>query len=195
MSAHENLFRIETNHVPPDKGSILVSEPFLHDYYFGRSVVLLVEHDEAGSMGLVLNKPLPFRLNDILDGLDAPQPVPVFRGGPLGSDHLCYLHGLAGVGGAQEVARGLFLNGDLEAVCDYVRQGNPVRGRIRFFLGYSGWEAGQLDEEIRQNTWMVSRAGADVLSDDTQGLWGNEMGKLGDKYRLWTRFPMIPAFN
>ena len=66
MDTNADIFKIETNHVVPSRGKVLISEPFLYDEMFGRSVILLVDHSTDGTMGLVLNKPLPLSLNDVL---------------------------------------------------------------------------------------------------------------------------------
>ena len=192
-----DLFRIETNHVTPARGSVLISEPFLRDPCFGRSVILLVEHNDEGTMGLVLNKPLPLHLNDIFEDLGAHGAnIPIFRGGPLSMDTLFYLHTLAGIQGALPVKGDLYLNGDFAAVCRYISEGNQVQGKLRFFLGYAGWAQGQLHDEIEDDTWMVSNENLDcAMDDDVSGLWERELSKLGYKYRLWTHFPLIPSLN
>ena len=157
MYSNINLFKIETNHVVPAQGKVLISEPFLCDHMFGRSVILLVDHTHDGTMGLVLNKPLPLFLNDVLKDFDCPESIPIYKGGPLSTDTLFYLHTLEGITGALSIGKGFYLNGDFEAIKDYIMQGNPVKGRIRFFLGYSGWEYEQLGREIEENTWLVGK--------------------------------------
>ena len=197
MNTAADLFKIETNHVVPEKGSLLISEPFLQDGIFGRAVILLVDHSEGGSMGLVLNKPLPIHLGDVLTDFDGAGDIPLYRGGPVGTDTLFYLHTFAGLEGAMEVADGLWLNGDFEAVKHYIRQGNPVEGRLRFFLGYSGWDGGQLLREVNENAWLIgSGEWGEVMSPAAvQGLWKQSMCRLGGKYEIWSRFPRNPIFN
>lgn len=197
MNTDTDLFKIETNHVVPMQGSLLISEPFLQDFVFGRSVILLVDHSEAGSMGLVLNKPMPMLLNDILKGFDGVGAIPVFRGGPVGTDTLFYLHTLEGIQGAMPVSEGLWLNGDFEAVQDYIQAGGDVEGRIRFFVGYAGWESGQLNQEIASNTWMIANgANSEIMhAAEMGGLWKHAMGRLGGKYAIWSRFPRNPMLN
>lgn len=196
MSIDKDLFRIETNHVVPEQGNVLISEPFLCDQYFGRSVVLLVEHSSGGTMGLVLNKPMPLYLNDILTGFEACGNIPIYRGGPLSMDTLFYLHTLTDVQGALTIGQDLFLNGDFDVIRNYIVQGNPVKGKLRFFLGYSGWDEGQLRHEVQEDTWMVGHGGtASVMDDDVPRLWENELSRLGYKYHLWSQFPQVPTLN
>ena len=192
-----NIFKIETNHIVPAQGKILISEPFLCDCIFGRSVILLVDHTQEGTMGLVLNKPLPVCLNDILEGFNYHDNIPLYKGGPLGTDTLFYLHTLEGIEDSLPISDGLYLNGDFDAVREYMLQGNPIKGKIRFFLGYSGWGYKQLCRELEENTWLVSTESKDILMDENASaeLWKNSLGKLGSKYELWSRFPVIPTLN
>ena len=71
MYINTDIFKIETNHIVPTRGKVLISEPFLCDHMFGRAVILLVDHTQDGTMGLVMNKPLPLFLNDLLSEIDA----------------------------------------------------------------------------------------------------------------------------
>ena len=175
----------------------VISDPFLCDQMFGRSVILLVDHTKEGTMGLVLNKALPLFLNDVLKDFDYPQDIPIYKGGPISTDTLFYLHTLDNVAGSLAIGKGMYLNGDFEAIKAYLMQGNPVQGRIRFFLGYSGWEYEQLCQEIEENTWLVGKEENDSLLDvkSSTGLWKNALGKLGSKYEMWSRFPQIPTLN
>ena len=116
MYSNIDLFKIETNHVVPARGKVLISEPFLCDHMFGRSVILLVDHTHDGTMGLVLNKPLPLFLNDVLKDFDCPENIPIYKGGPLSTDTLFYLHTLKGITGALPIGKGFYLNGDFEAI-------------------------------------------------------------------------------
>lgn len=197
MYTNIDLFKIETNHVVPARGKILISEPFLCDHMFGRSVILLVDHTEEGTMGLVMNKPLPLFLNDVLKEFNYSENIPIYKGGPISTDTLFYLHTLEGIAGALSIGKGFYLNGDFEAIKDYIMQGNPTKGKIRFFLGYSGWEYSQLSQEIQENTWLVGKEDISSLmnEDSSSELWKDALCKLGGKYEIWSRFPQIPTLN
>ncbi len=197
MYSNTDIFKIETNHIVPAQGKILISEPFLCDYIFGRSVILLVDHTKEGTMGLVLNKPLPLFLNDILQDFNYQESIPIYKGGPLSTDTLFYLHTLEGITDSLPISNGIYLNGDFNAIKEYILQGNPIKGKIRFFLGYSGWEYEQLHRELEENTWLVSTESKDTIMDENAGaeFWKNSLGRLGSKYELWSRFPQIPALN
>lgn len=198
MFVNANIFKIETNHILPTRGKVLISEPFLCDYIFGRSVVLLLNHTHEGSsMGLVMNKPLPLLFNDIMKDLECAEDIPLYQGGPVDMDTLFYLHTLDNVKGALPISEGFYLNGNFDDIKLYISQGNTVSGKLRFFLGYAGWEDGQLNQEISENTWIVGKENTAMLMDENavDDLWESALSNLGGKYRLWARFPQIPSLN
>lgn len=197
MDTNADIFKMETNHVVPSRGKVLISEPFLYDEMFGRSVILLVDHSTDGTMGLVLNKPLPLSLNDVLKEFKDISNIPIYKGGPLSTDTLFYLHTLKDVEDSLQIGKGVYLNGDFDAIRRYILQGNDIDGKIRFFLGYSGWEHDQLCQEIEENTWLIGSTSIASLMNEkgSAELWKNVLGQLGGKYEIWSRFPQIPTLN
>lgn len=196
MDIDSDIFKIQSNNVFPSRGKILISEPFLRDATFGRAVILLIDHTEEGSMGLVINKQLPIFVNDIINEFKYLEEIPLYKGGPVATDTLFYLHTLSDIPGAISICKGLYLNGDFNEIKRYILQGNKIDEHIRFFLGYSGWESEQLKTEIKENTWLVSKEGPTYLmSKDIKDMWKQALGKLGSKYEAWSRFPIVPTFN
>ena len=112
-------------------------------------------------------------------------------------DTLFYLHTIEGVKGALSIGRSLYLNDDFEVIKTYIMQGHPIKGKIRFFLGYSGWEHEQLCQEIHENTWLVGKENIASLIDEEESIefWKKALCKLGGKYEIWSRFPQIPTLN
>lgn len=196
MDINSDIFKIQSNNVLPSRGKILISEPFLRGASFGRAVILLVDHTEEGSMGLIVNKQLPLFVNDVIKEFNYLDEIPLYKGGPVATDTLFYLHTLADIPGALTVSSGLYLNGDFNAIKKYVLQGNKIDERIRFFLGYSGWDGEQLRNEIRENTWLVSQEENKYLMNaKTKDMWKQALEKLGSKYETWSRFPQVPTLN
>ena len=180
----------------PSRGRILISEPFLRDATFGRSVILLVDHSDEGSMGLVINKQLPLFLNDIIKEFKYLDEIPLYKGGPIATDTLFYLHTLSDIPGSISISKGLYLNGDFDEIKKYILQGNKISECIRFFLGYSGWDSEQLNNEIRENTWLVSEEEKSYLMKNIiKDMWRTALEKLGSKYETWSRFPQVPTLN
>lgn len=147
-----HVFQVESNKVLPQQGSILISSPFMNDYHFTRAVVLLIEHNDEGSMGIIMNKDFRYHilLNDLIPELEFAQRVPVYKGGPVSRETIFFLHTLKDLEGALPLGNGLYLNGDFNAVQQYILDGKPIEGVIRFFAGYAGWDHGQLAKEIKR---------------------------------------------
>ncbi|MEG2594830.1 MAG: YqgE/AlgH family protein, partial [Bacteroides sp.] len=172
MNNEADIFKIESNNVLPSQGKILISEPFLCDVTFRRSVVLLVDHTNEGTMGLIINKELPLSLNHLINEFKYIDTIPLFKGGPICTDTLFYLHTLPDIPEAFQVNQELYINGNFDAIKRYILQGNPVEGKIRFFLGYSGWQYEQLEREITENSWMISKEEASyLLTEESKDMW------------------------
>lgn len=196
MKFNNDMFKIESNDVMPTKGCVLISEPFLQDKYFQRSVVYLIDHTEKGSMGLVLNKELDIDLSELVEGIHSEQKLPIFLGGPVSVETLFYLHTLESIPDSYQVSDNLYLNGDFDLLKDYINTGGLIEGKIKFFFGYSGWEEGQLMDEINQNSWLVgSLPEEEVLRNKDEKVWEETLETLGDRYKVWTKFPKNPSLN
>lgn len=191
-----DIFKIESNNIRPSRGKVLISEPFLCEEPFRRSVIMMIDHNHEGSMGIIINKPLPLLLNDIIKEFKYLNDIPVYCGGPMGQDMLFYIHSISGIPQSIPIGDNLFFNGDFTEIKRYILQGNPIEGKIRFFLGYSGWSEGQLRQEIKENTWLISQGTQQLLFDSPcKNTWKHALGNMGNKYETWARFPQIPSWN
>ena len=180
----------------PSKGKILISEPFIQDNVFSRSVIYLIDCSDEGSIGLVLNKNFPLDVNDIVKSLKETNNIPLFCGGPVGSDTLFYLHNLNNISNAIDAGNGLYLNGNFEQIKNYKLNNEEIEGHIRFFLGYSGWDKGQLMNEIKMKTGVVSSCSIEeTMNTKNTTIWDNSVLDLGNKYKIWTHFPYNPTLN
>ncbi len=175
-------------------GTMLVAHPQLTQSCFNHAVIVLLDYGrDSGAMGCVLNYSTKFGLDDILENVRN-EGVSVFGGGPVGLDRLFFLHTLGEdiFPGANKIASGLWVGGDFDAVADYVNAGYKIDGGLRFFLGYSGWEAGQLEAEIDQGTWATMSMPDDpseLLQGDGDAVWHNAVRALGKEYRDWQLYP------
>lgn len=182
--------------ITPGPGVLLIAPPVLSDPNFRRAVVLLCEHGEAGSFGLILNRLLTLRLGDALESLSG-RTEPLYLGGPVQPStlHFLHRHGDA-VAGAVPVFNGVYWGGDFEDVQGLVRAEGTVASGLRFFLGYAGWIPGQLEAEIEAGGWILSRADAAfVFPDDPEKLWSAVLRSLGGEYALLANFPDDPRMN
>ncbi len=196
MKDIHNLLKIKTNNIKPARGKILISEPFLADYIFKRSVILLAEHNEEGSFGVILNKPVKARFNDVVK--DFPEfNSKIFLGGPVQDDSLFFIHTLGGlIENSLEIMPGIYWGGDIEIVKEMIGLNLVKPSQIRFFIGYSGWSPKQLDDELERNSWVVSNVTVeDVLRTTPSMLWSRSLRRLGEDYAYWVNFPDEPTDN
>lgn len=171
-------------------GSLLLAHPVMRDPNFYRTVILMSEHNADGAMGVVLNRPLGKRLGE-LNGDFALGPlagVPLFLGGPVHSEQLI----LAAWETQEDGFRLHFGLEPAKAGQLLTETGTRVRG----FLGYSGWTRGQLERELRQNTWVVADIPGDLLEGKADSaLWQEILGREGDEWRLLAQEPEDTSLN
>jgi len=185
------------NNIEPQKGRLLISEPYLLDPNFERTVILLCEHNNDGSFGFVLNKPSPLNFEEVVEGVSDFREK-LYVGGPVQQDTLHFLHRNYEVAeGGVEIDEGLFWGGDFEKVLSLIDTRQIDTGEFRFFIGYSGWSPGQLDKEIEENSWIVSPSldPKVLLTARPEDLWKLALEKLGGKFRLISNYPVNPRMN
>ncbi len=177
-------------------GALLVAEPPMADPNFKRSVVLLCEHSAEGSLGLILNKPSVMQLSEV-SGLQLPSGLQLGIGGPVQPDTLHFVHPFGDqIEGALLIAEGIWWGGDLESLLARIDEEQIDALGIRFFLGYSGWGDGQLEEEVDEGGWIVlSATDSLVFSNGDDELWRQILRKLGGEYALLSTFPDNPRMN
>ncbi len=183
--------------VKPKKGTLLVAEPALTgDVSFNRSVVLLAEHNDEGSVGFILNKPLDYSINDLITEIEAP--FRVFNGGPVEQDNLYFIHKVPHlIDNSVEISDGIYWGGDFDKTILLINQGVITEKDIRFFLGYSGWASLQLDQELMSKSWIVvpNQYESDIIQKSTKAFWKEHMIELGGDYLLWSNAPENPSLN
>jgi putative transcriptional regulator len=197
MAPYKDIFKIRHNNLQPEKGNILISEPFLQDAYFQRAVVLLVEHNARGSMGFVLNKKTGLWVNDFFDGFDDITRIPIYLGGPVSSDRLFFIHSLGSlIPDSIKIDDNLYFDGDFEALRYYLLSGKSVFENMKFFLGYSGWTENQLYGEIKQDSWLVSRSSnRNIMLAEGESFWKHSVELVGGSYMTWINYPKDPILN
>lgn len=173
-----------------------MSEPFLGDPNFDRSVILLTEHNENGSIGFVINKPLELQLDDIVIGFPSLDTA-VYHGGPVQQDSLYFIHNKGNlIPGSEQITDDLYWGGDLEPLKEMVELGLITPNDIRFFLGYSGWGVEQLEAEVADKAWLTLESSAvNIFENDALDMWKNVLRSVGGDYSLWANSPADPALN
>jgi putative transcriptional regulator len=185
---------INTN---PKKGNLLIAEPsILGDVSFNRSVILLADHNKEGSIGFILNKPLNYTISDLLPEIEIP--LRVYNGGPVEQDNLYFIHKIPDlIPDSIEISNGIFWGGDFKSVIELINAGKLNEKDIRFFLGYSGWDADQLMNELISNSWIVSENiyKNSIIEKIDTNFWKEKMLELGGDYSIWSNAPENPSFN
>jgi putative transcriptional regulator len=180
-----------------ESGKLLIAEPSVFgDQNFHRSIVIIVDQKESGFLGFIINKPLNYNISDVLPEID--MNFPLYYGGPVEQDNLFFIHNAGHlIPESIKIDDKLFWGGNFEKVCSLVNDGVLGSKDIRFFLGYSGWSADQLKQEVGANSWVVKENpfAGNILSCKTQNLWKDQMIALGGRYLVWSNTPENPYHN
>lgn len=182
--------------ITANTGSLLISEPFLSDSCFKRSVVLLSERDAKGALGFILNKPTDLKVNEAVDDFPAFE-APLYFGGPVDTDTLFYIHTIGKkLDGSREIIPGIFWGGDYDQLKFLIDTKQIRSNQIRFYAGYSGWEPKQLDDEVKEHSWMLSDANRQfTFFENPKMLWSQVLKSMGSEYAMMANFPEDPALN
>lgn len=181
----------------PTKGKLLIAEPTLTgDVSFNRSVVLLAEHNDEGSVGFILNKPLEYSISDLITEINIP--FQVYNGGPVEQDNLYFIHKVPHlIDNSIEISHGIYWGGDFDKTVSLINQKVISEDDIRFFLGYSGWSSLQLDQELLSKSWVVVQNDYEsaIIQKSSNAFWKEKMVELGGNYLLWSNAPENPSLN
>ena len=181
----------------PKKGKLLIAEPSITgDVSFNRSVVLLAEHNDQGSVGFILNKPLAYDISDLITEIKVP--FKVFNGGPVEQDNLYFIHKVPDlIEGSIEISDGIYWGGDFEKTIELINSETITEDDIRFFLGYSGWDSLQLDQELSSKSWVVvkNEYESNIIQKSASAFWKEKMVELGGDYLIWSNAPENPTLN
>lgn len=186
-----------------EAGGLLVATPSLVDPNFAHTVVLVLDHDEDGTLGVVLNRPSPVPVSEVLPGWDEVLcgPGVIFQGGPVATDSALAVAGLrndGGGGGDEDPVGFRRLFGrtgiiDLDTPAEILV---PALGRMRVFAGYAGWGAGQLEAEVEEGSWYVLPAEpSDLFADTPERLWSRVLRRQPGELAWVSTAPLDPTMN
>ncbi len=180
----------------PRKGDLLLSEPFLDDDDFTRAVILLCETTSEGAFGLILNQTINLNLLEFMQNIGKFNSI-VGIGGPVDQEQLFFIHSFPDLSAAISISDNFYLGGDFQELVEKVETGIYSSEEVRFFIGYTGWEAGQLEEEIDDKTWIVTQPPTNfsVYNTKDEQLWEIILKSLGGKYKQMASFPINPNEN
>ncbi len=184
-------------HKPIESGDLLVAAPpgQSNDPFY-RTVVLICKHDDSdGTVGLVMNRPTNVTLDHLVE-----QPVGkyvVHYGGPLEHEYLTYLHQHGDeIHEARPITQGVFFCRDFGDAVRIVNDQEITPKHFRFFIGYSGWAVGQLEDELKQGYWCLTQATPDLIfCRNPNKLWSLVLRRMGGEYALLANFPHDLSMN
>jgi putative transcriptional regulator len=167
-------------------GVILISEPFMQDHNFKKTVILLADYtSNEGSVGFVLNRPTNLKIHELI-GSFPEFDSKVYYGGPVGIDTIHYVHRKGDlIEGSRLITDGLYWGGDFNQIKFLVA--NEVIGNsdIRFFIGYSGWSAGQLEEEMDTKSWLLGDVDLNyIFASKIPNMWKHVMHVKGANFKV-----------
>lgn len=179
------------------KGSLLISEPFLGDPNFERSVILMCEHETTqGSFGLILNQVSSLNLDDVLEQNIYPD-IQLYVGGPVQHNTLHFIHRRPDlIDGGIELLKGVMWGGNFEQVKSLLNNGVLASQDIKCFIGYSGWEIDQLDAELKKDSWIISKATENIIFDTPiDNFWRSILKEMGGDFKVMANYPSDPRLN
>jgi putative transcriptional regulator len=181
--------------VEPAAGALLIADPFLKDPNFMRTVVFLTEHGEEGTVGFVINRQFENTLDELIPEIDLK--LPVYFGGPVQPNTIHFLHRYPEeIPGGIEVMPGVFWGGEFDCVVELINSKEIDVDKIRFYIGYSGWSAGQLDAERNEKTWLTVEAARHLIfHKNAEEIWKDALKHLGGEYEMMINFPIDPQLN
>lgn len=179
------------------KGNLLVAEPsVIGDLSFNRSVILLADHGDNGSVGFIINKPLKYTIKDLIPEIDAT--FEIYNGGPVEQDNLYFIHNIPElITNSIEISSGIYWGGNFELTKTLINDGKVKKENIRFFLGYTGWDAEQLEQEMESHSWIVTRNRYKnkIIGKSATNFWKEKIVELGGDYLMWFNAPENPLLN
>lgn len=168
------------------------------DENFRRTVILVCRHHSVeGTSGVILNKPVQLSLDDLLENFPKGFDGRLYLGGPVGTDMIQMVHTLGHkITDSTPLADGLWWGGNFDQLKKLIRQGEITANHVRFYIGYSGWEAQQLRDEIKDNSWIIAQARHEYVFDDAPDhLWRKIMNGMGGIYQTMAGYPENPNLN
>ena len=173
-----------------EKGSFLVSQPFMLEGSFRRSVIFLAEYNDKGALGFIINRPMDYKADELM--MDFPQfGDSAYFGGPVATNTIQYVH-LRGdiLDDSIEIINGIYWGGDFEKLKILIQEGLITDKELKFYVGYTGWSAGQLEDEIKHGSWIIAPSDTNLIFNTGNELtWKKVLEDLGENFEVIAQMP------
>ena len=178
------------------EGQLLIAHPLLNDGFFNRAVIYMTNHNNEGSFGFSLNFKTEYKLRDLRPQVKNGN-FPIFEGGPVAKDQLFFLHTLGkDISESFHVKDNIYFGGDFNDMLHLIEHGKVKQDQVRFFVGYSGWGAEQLEKEIKSNNWLINEHGSDdLLVINYADLWKQKLEEINRNYGIFAEIGFDPSMN
>ena len=177
-------------------GSIIVSQPYLADNYFHRSVILICDHNKNRSIGFQINKPLNISLKETIKNIEIDDKL--YLGGPVDNKNIYFIHKSSKLKkNSIRLNRDIYFGGDLDYLIKLILNNKIKSNEYKFFLGYSGWSKGQLYDEIKDNSWIIISQfnSKNIFTPNYKNIWNNILKKSGGLNKMFSNYPIDPRLN
>jgi len=187
MNNLDNFLKVKPTGLSLKPGRILISVPFFQDPFFNRAVVLLTDYSPLSCAGLVLNKQSMNPVSDFAPDIKVEDEI--YIGGPVLARHVFCIHNYSGGNKMVELLPGTYLGYDNMLLS--LAELNTVKTlKYKFFLGYSGWTPGQLEEELESKMWVIANPASKLILDtNAEDIWHEAVMRLGKDYAHWLDMP------
>ena len=179
------------------KGDLIIADPsIVNDIQFNRSIILITSSSiENEVVGLIINKILDYKLKDIIPEINIE--FDVYDGGPVNKDNLYYIHKQGHlIPKSIKINQQLFWSGDFETIVDLINSKKITSKDIKFCLGYTGWSAKQLINEVRDDNWIkCTKIKSEDIFTKMSNSWKKTMISLGGEYAIWSNTPENLSHN
>ena len=171
-------------------GNILVSKPFIEDKRFNKTVILITEKTDEGVVGFILNKETNYKTHDFLEKIDGKKfNSTINYGGPVDTNSLFFIHRYPDIiQNSEKINNELCWGGELKSVISGIKSGEINQNYILFFLGYTGWKKGQLEQEIKEGSWILHHI--KIREFNTKINWSNILTSIDKEYEIWANAPL-----
>lgn len=189
----EDFLQVKPTPLKPAAGRILISVPFYNDPFFNRSVVFLIENDEQNCVGLIINQPIKFKINEVIKDINLEDNI--YAGGPVMHESAFAFHNYPLCDSCDSILPNIYVGYDDEFI-SFLEKNPDSPVKFKFFVGYAGWAPHQLENELQNKMWIVSTADEQLLLDTpAENIWEKAVRALGEEYLHWLKMPVHISDN
>jgi putative transcriptional regulator len=191
MKVYQHIVKINEQEIK--MGDVIIAQSFWDDEDLQRSVIIILQHDDKGSAGIIINRQSNLKIKDVIPDLNVN--LDLFYGGPNGINKIGFLHSIDSLSQSFQVCEGLYWGGNIYQLQHLFHHEKLDPEQVRFYAGLIEWQPGQLNEEIAENKWWVSDITfQELLITDINELWQSKLIKEGNLYGLLHDIP-DPSLN